>query len=1395
LLNASNVSRKFSTSGSSLSISNLRRSCPGQLFISSPGLCQDKFLYCHRIKNKSIFTNSIRFYTVPSTFNTEKTPIVQAQEVSSSADTTNTLEVVPINEILEPATSNVTAETVMKLGDLKAMGLVHYTPVGGVETFFEAIHVLSGIPWWGTILFGTLIVRLLLVPISIDAVRTNVKLMNIQPKAKKLMDEIKDAKKYSDTAVMLQKAEQMKNLYKSHDTSPYRGLVLTLIQAPIMISFFLATKKMAEFPVESFKTGGMLWFTDLTIPDPYYILPALTTAGFLSIVEMGSGVNKVKDGQMQTLRWFIRGITVLSFPITMNLPSSVLVYFTGSCFFSILQTMALNNKGIREYLKIPKQIHVPESKSSSEPSENNPFLNFLSKSKSSQQEELPLTQSLKSIIHSSIIIRDNNRIFVRGNSNNVNGGNAVSEENLVDQGKNKDEDTVDNLDIDKDEGVKIEQRSSAATSWTKTLRNLFQTTEDIDVIWKEYRSIVENGNLEGMDRRLINRLLSSIKKFDKDHSSCLEKIQMVHNDMNEAKMEIGQTVRNYLIEAYLNNRNLDKARMVFEEIKDLEGPLGRIPVCPYRTACNMMMKAYGYRHPKLTKDGMPRNDLQEVTFIYSLMHEKQIFPDVETKNILAGIFEFHYHRNSIQWFTELMDKRLVDSNLVKEIVLFLIKKKNLNDAIRIYEKMRSLEMIPGPYIYNSLIDQLGKQERIDEALRLAQEMESLNVPLDTVSYNVLIKTYGLTENHEKIKELFDELLSKKETKPSLRTFSEAINAYAKLGRVNSALWALDKMRTLEMRPDQFIYTSLIELFSNANDTQSMERVFRNMLADGVNPLKITYGMLTVGYCRENDIYKAFQICRIMISSGIEPDVYIYNALISLFAERKDPNSASILFNEMRAYNIVPDTHTYTNLIHAYAKAEDIRKAEEIFMDMELAGVKPQTITYNVLLNAYVEKLDMTRAQKLYNEMLESFVRPDVYTFCCLIDGFCEIGKLETAAALFKHMQNNHQLEPDAHIYTVLIHRHLQHGDFKNARTLYENMIKRRIKPTYVTYAVLIHGHAQYGDLEFAKKIVSELVFQSKLSEEKSDIPPTVFTPLMDSYAKLGKINETRTIFDTMSTLGVSRNAHAYVILMDAYRRIRNYEAVWQLWQGLRKDSQLTTSHLTLIEWVESHIVRSDPILPQNVKPNSGITTQNDFSESLLHSFDSPLSSLLKSQLPPCHAVSVMIDALTAIGRYDVVQEEWNKLAQEGFEFDSHNWNHYAQSLILSGKVKDACSIIDKYLMEGWNQQVEIWKHFDQEYSTESLREKKRLLNLVEKFPHQKTLLMLADSFEKMKNQDWFNMPDVTKTPTSILLLNEIEEEYPEVSYAAKETAKSWKIQRRRSNYENLDQGYEYKHVN
>ena len=45
-----------------------------------------------------------------------------------------------------------------------------------------------------------------------------------------------------------------------------------------MLFVFYSLRGMCNLPVESLTRGGALWFENLTVPDPYYLLPLISTA-------------------------------------------------------------------------------------------------------------------------------------------------------------------------------------------------------------------------------------------------------------------------------------------------------------------------------------------------------------------------------------------------------------------------------------------------------------------------------------------------------------------------------------------------------------------------------------------------------------------------------------------------------------------------------------------------------------------------------------------------------------------------------------------------------------------------------------------------------------------------------------------------------------------------------------------------------------------------------------------------------------------------------------------------------------------------------------------------------------------------------------------------------------
>ncbi len=105
------------------------------------------------------------------------------------------------------------------------------------------------------------------------------------------------------------------------------------------MSFFFALKGMVNAPVESKQYGGLFWFSDLTVCDPYYILPMLTSVtvwatmevclrfdvwfdsrilNLFDLLQLGADSAKLSSQGFPLLIYFFRAIPFIMFPITMN---------------------------------------------------------------------------------------------------------------------------------------------------------------------------------------------------------------------------------------------------------------------------------------------------------------------------------------------------------------------------------------------------------------------------------------------------------------------------------------------------------------------------------------------------------------------------------------------------------------------------------------------------------------------------------------------------------------------------------------------------------------------------------------------------------------------------------------------------------------------------------------------------------------------------------------------------------------------------------------------------------------------------------------------------------------------------------------------------------------------
>jgi len=96
--------------------------------------------------------------------------------------------------------------------------------------------------------------------------------------------------------------------------------VIHVPQAPLFISFFMGLRGMTNVPVDSMRTGGLFWFTDLTVVDPYYLLPVITSTTMWLTIELGADSTKLSQANMQTMKYVLRAMPVCILPFTINFP-------------------------------------------------------------------------------------------------------------------------------------------------------------------------------------------------------------------------------------------------------------------------------------------------------------------------------------------------------------------------------------------------------------------------------------------------------------------------------------------------------------------------------------------------------------------------------------------------------------------------------------------------------------------------------------------------------------------------------------------------------------------------------------------------------------------------------------------------------------------------------------------------------------------------------------------------------------------------------------------------------------------------------------------------------------------------------------------------------------------
>ena len=121
---------------------------------------------------------------------------------------------------------------------------------------------------------------------------------------------------------------------------------------------FLGVRGMAELPIESFKTEGLLHIVDLSTRDPLFILPTLTMSSLALSLYLGAEGIPMHDFP-PIFKKIMMLIPVVAFIPVAYFPAGMSLYWVTSNFFSLGQFLLFRSEFGKKLFRIPPKRDNP----------------------------------------------------------------------------------------------------------------------------------------------------------------------------------------------------------------------------------------------------------------------------------------------------------------------------------------------------------------------------------------------------------------------------------------------------------------------------------------------------------------------------------------------------------------------------------------------------------------------------------------------------------------------------------------------------------------------------------------------------------------------------------------------------------------------------------------------------------------------------------------------------------------------------------------------------------------------------------------------------------------------------------------------------------------------------
>lgn len=228
----------------------------------------------------------------------------------------------PIELYAGPQTTSVISQVADNLQLAKDYGKVH---IFASPLFWLLNKLHDYVSNWGwAIVLLTIIVKAVLYPLTNASYRSMAKMRAVAPRLQSLKE------KYGDDRMALQQA--MMKMYKDEKINPLGGCLPMLLQIPVFIGLYWAIFTSVELR----QAPWIGWITDLSRPDPWFILPIIMAITMFIQTSLNPPPTDPLQAKMMKLMPVIFSVMFFFFP------AGLVLYWVVNNILTIAQQWYIN---------------------------------------------------------------------------------------------------------------------------------------------------------------------------------------------------------------------------------------------------------------------------------------------------------------------------------------------------------------------------------------------------------------------------------------------------------------------------------------------------------------------------------------------------------------------------------------------------------------------------------------------------------------------------------------------------------------------------------------------------------------------------------------------------------------------------------------------------------------------------------------------------------------------------------------------------------------------------------------------------------------------------------------------------------------------------------------------